>query len=97
MVAVSTRIWTYVPSRFCVVKLTLQLFRTALPILRSMGQRLSTGEQQNVLGADQVNGLSDLLPMVKIWLYVETRSMLMSLADSPAIVDAFVRYGWLSE
>lgn len=38
-----------------------------------------------------------VFPMIKLWFYVETRSMLMGLTNSPERVDAFIRYGWLSE
>lgn len=40
---------------------------------------------------------SQMLGMAKFWLYAEARSLLTSFAASRAVIDAFVRYGWISE
>lgn len=66
----------------------LDLFRSSIPILRQLGYRMSRGTDTD---ASHVQG------MAKLWLYAEARSMLTSFALSPAVVDAFIRYGWLSE
>ncbi|WFD34508.1 hypothetical protein MCUN1_001349 [Malassezia cuniculi] len=65
----------------------LDLFRSSIPILLSLGCRLSIGDAES----------SHLMGMAKVWLYAEARSLLASFTTSRAVVDAFVRYGWISE
>lgn len=74
----------------------LDLFRSAIPILRSLGHKMSSDETQLASLREQIS-ISSLLPMLKLWLYMECRSLVLAPQNSPQIVDAFVRYGWLSE
>lgn len=74
----------------------IDLFRSAIPILRSLGHKMSSDETQLATLREQVS-LKTLLPMLKLWFFMEFRSLFMAPQNSPQIVDAFVRYGWLSE
>ena len=74
----------------------IDLFRSAIPILRSLGHKMSSDETQLASLREQVS-LKTLLPMLKLWFFMEFRSLFMAPQNSPQIVDAFVRYGWLSE
>ncbi|KAL9934522.1 hypothetical protein V8E36_006297 [Tilletia maclaganii] len=67
----------------------MDLFKSALPILRSLGRQISQGE--GGAGLPSPRSLKDIVPMLKVWLYLEARSALTSFGD-PAMVDAFVRY-----
>lgn len=43
-------------------------------------------------------GMKQAMPMIKLWLYMEARSLLSGFVEaSPATVDAFARYGWFSD
>ena len=74
----------------------IDLFRSAIPILRSLGHKMSSDETQLATLREQVS-LKTLLPMLNLWFFMEFRSLFMAPQNSPQIVDAFVRYGWLSE
>ncbi|KAL7417699.1 hypothetical protein BDY24DRAFT_375784 [Mrakia frigida] len=68
----------------------LDLFQSALPILRQVGGRAMAGT-----GADDLDGVGvkDLGAMIKLWIWMEARAL-----AGGAVVDweAFVRYDWLS-
>lgn len=74
----------------------LDLFRSAIPILRSLGHKMSSDETQLASLREHMS-ISSLLPMLKLWLYMECRSVFLAPQNAPQIVDAFIRYGWLSE
>lgn len=74
----------------------MQLFRSAIPILRKLGQRMS-GDDEELAVLGEKASLMTVIPMVKLWFYVETRSLLMGITNSPERVNAFVRYGWFSD
>ncbi|KAE8223675.1 hypothetical protein CF319_g3326 [Tilletia indica] len=67
----------------------MDLFKSALPILRSLGRQLSHGDGSS--GLPRPHSLREIGPMLKVWLYLEARSALSGFGD-PAMVDAFVRY-----
>lgn len=75
----------------------LDLFRTAVPILRSLGHRVSGDESEQLVALRENLTLSKLLPMVKLWFIIEGRALVMPMLGSQNLVDAFVRYGWFSE
>lgn len=74
----------------------LDLFRSAIPILRSLGHKMSSDEAQLAALRDQMS-VSTLFPMLKLWFFMECRSLFLAPQNAPQIVDAFIRYGWLSE
>ena len=74
----------------------LDLFRNAIPILRSLGHKMSSDEAQLATLRDQMS-VSTLFPMLKLWFFMECRSLFLAPQNAPQIVDAFIRYGWLSE
>ncbi|KDN44741.1 ABC1-domain-containing protein [Tilletiaria anomala UBC 951] len=75
----------------------MDLFKSALPILRSLGRQLS--HSPSMLGGGGTGegkmSLKDVFPMLKVWLYLEARAWVGSLAQRNT-VEAFVRYDWLS-
>ena len=74
----------------------LDLFRNAIPILRSLGHKMSSDEAQLATLRDRMS-VSTLFPMLKLWFFMECRSLFLAPQNAPQIVDAFIRYGWLSE
>lgn len=74
----------------------LDLFQSAVPILRSLGHKMSKDESQMAHLRDQMT-FSNFLPMLKLWFFMEARSFLKMGPSSPQVVDAFVRYGWMSD
>ncbi|WFD31669.1 hypothetical protein MSPP1_002708 [Malassezia sp. CBS 17886] len=75
----------------------LDIFRAAIPILRSLGQNMSHGGEGGTAMPDQET-MSSLMPVMKVWIYAEVRTALTSVVNPPpGLVDAFVRYGWFSE
>lgn len=78
----------------------MDLFKSALPILRNLGRELARQEGTRTLsrqphqGSDGAPG-GGVTPMIKIWFWLEARSWLLSMAEKQT-VDAFVRYDWLS-
>lgn len=56
-----------------------------------------SGDESQLAVLREKTSWKTIIPMAKLWIYVETRSLLMGLTNSPERVDAFVRYGWLSE
>ncbi|PWN54432.1 ABC1-domain-containing protein [Violaceomyces palustris] len=89
----------------------MDLFKSALPILRSLGKQISKQGGSRMIHHDQGSpssgedpdegvpaGIKEALPMLKLWLYMEARSLFVGFLDaSPSTVDAFVRYGWTSD
>ncbi|WFD23827.1 hypothetical protein MEQU1_002521 [Malassezia equina] len=74
----------------------LDLFKSAIPILRSLGHKMSmdgTPLSESWQGMD----FSTLVPMLKLWIYTELRGIFVPSANAPQVVDAFVRYGWFSD
>ncbi len=71
----------------------MDLFKSALPILRNLGKQMSTGQVGGLSAKDF--SLKDIGPMIKIWLYLEARNWAGSLGERN-MVEAFVRYDWLS-
>ena len=65
----------------------LDIFQSALPILRQVGRKMGTRE-----AIEGVKG-SDLGAMLKLWVWMEARAL-----ASGVVVDweAFVRYDWLT-
>lgn len=74
----------------------LDLFKSAAPILRSLGQKMSTDGATLSGGWHDIN-FTTLLPMLKLWIYTELRGIFVPSANAPQVVDAFVRYGWFSD
>lgn len=74
----------------------LDLFKSAIPILRSLGHKISTDEHQLSVFRQNIS-FSTLLPMLKLWIYTELRGIFIPSASAPQVVDAFVRYGWFSD
>ncbi|PKI84026.1 hypothetical protein MVES1_002047 [Malassezia vespertilionis] len=74
----------------------LDVFRSAIPILRSLGLKVSRDDSQ-FRELRQQTTFKAQLSMIKLWAYMEGRNMLLSLSNSPKLVDAFVRYGWFSD
>ncbi|KAK0552516.1 hypothetical protein OC845_001660 [Tilletia horrida] len=70
----------------------MDLFKSALPILRSLGRQMSHGDGAS--GLPRPHSLKEIGPMLKVWLYLEARSALTGF--DPATVDAFVRYDFAS-
>ncbi|KAF7311069.1 ABC1-domain-containing protein [Mycena chlorophos] len=70
----------------------LDLFKSALPILRQLGGQMASGAAAGGAAGIQAAG-SDLGPMLKMWVALEARQLL-----SASIVDAdeSVKYGWLT-
>ncbi|UZJ51109.1 hypothetical protein CBS101457_000429 [Exobasidium rhododendri] len=72
----------------------MDLFKSALPILRNLGRELAL--QEGGMGVmSHGKDLKKMTPMIKIWFWMEARSWLSGVADR-STVDAFVRYDWLS-
>ena len=67
----------------------MDLFKSALPILRNVGRQMSHTQKVSA------KNLKEIGPLIKIWLYMEARSWVGSLAERN-VVEAFVRYDWLS-
>lgn len=66
----------------------MDLFKSALPILRNLGRELARQEGGNVMSHGK--DLKTMAPMIKIWVWMEARSWFLSIADK-SMVDAFVR------
>ncbi|KAN0060217.1 hypothetical protein ACQY0O_007546 [Thecaphora frezii] len=74
----------------------MDLFKSALPILRSLGRQLS--KTQGPKTSKDGSEIKSKMPMIKLWAYMEARSLLEGFVEAnPATVDAFIRYGWHSE
>ena len=71
----------------------MDLFKSALPILRNLGREMAMQEGGGMLA--HRHDIKNLSPMIKLWFWMEARSWLLGVADR-ASVDAFVRYDWLS-
>lgn len=71
----------------------MDLFKSALPILRNLGREMASQEGGSMLA--HRHEIKNLSPMIKLWFWMEARSWLLGVADR-ASVDAFVRYDWLS-
>ncbi|WFD20171.1 hypothetical protein MCAP1_002415 [Malassezia caprae] len=74
----------------------LDLFKSAAPILRSLGHKMSM-DGSPLTGSWQDVNSATLLPMLKLWIYTELRGIFVPSANAPQVVDAFVRYGWFSD
>ncbi|PWN37542.1 ABC1-domain-containing protein [Meira miltonrushii] len=72
---------------------SMDLFKSALPILRNLGREMAMQEGGGMLA--HRHDIKNLSPMIKLWFWMEARSWLLGVADR-ASVDAFVRYDWLS-
>lgn len=75
----------------------MDLFKSALPILRHLGRELQhqDGGRMHVPKKEEFRRM---LPMLKVWLYMEARGILSAFTDAKvSTVDAFMRYGWHSE
>ncbi|PWY97205.1 ABC1-domain-containing protein [Testicularia cyperi] len=72
----------------------MDLFKSALPILRHLGREL---QHQDGGGLHMPKGeeIKKMLPMLKVWAYMEFRSFLSAFTEANvSTVDAFMRYGW---
>ncbi|SPO40048.1 related to unusual protein kinase [Pseudozyma flocculosa] len=75
----------------------MDLFKSALPILRSLGRQISKHEGPKIAPSEG-SGAGSAMPMLKLWAYMEARSLLEGFLEAnTATVDAFIRYGWHSE
>lgn len=65
----------------------LDLFKSALPILRQLGRQMSTQENMSTLPSSNIGAF------LKVWVWLEAREL-----ASAAFVDAdeFIRHDWLS-
>lgn len=75
----------------------MDLFKSALPILRHLGRELQHQEGGG-MHVPKKEELRRMLPMIKVWMYMEARGILSAFTDAKvSTVDAFMRYGWHSE
>lgn len=74
----------------------LDLFTRAVPILRSLGQKMTTDETQLASFRENMS-VANIWPMFKLWVYLEARSLFANTQHLAHVVDAFVRYGWFSD
>ncbi|GAA5929786.1 hypothetical protein JCM10213_002784 [Rhodosporidiobolus nylandii] len=68
----------------------MDLFKSALPILRQLGKQVSTEQVMSTAGSLDIESLGS---MFKIWVWIEARQ-LASIAVGD--VDSFVRYDYLT-
>ncbi|SOV01379.1 related to aminoglycoside acetyltransferase regulator from P. stuartii [Ustilago sp. UG-2017a] len=76
----------------------MDLFKSALPILRHLGRELQHQQGGGMMHVPKKEEIRRMLPMLKVWLYMEARGILSAFTDAKvSTVDAFMRYGWHSE
>ncbi|SNX84075.1 related to aminoglycoside acetyltransferase regulator from P. stuartii [Melanopsichium pennsylvanicum] len=76
----------------------MDLFKSALPILRHLGRELQHQQGGGMMKVPKKEEIRRMLPMLKVWLYMEARGILSAFTDAKvSTVDAFMRYGWHSE
>lgn len=67
----------------------LDLFTSALPILRSLGRQMSQQEAARGFHIPTMNDLKQVSPMLKVWFYIEAKSYLESLSDLETMLSTY--------
>lgn len=67
----------------------MDLFASSLPILRSLGKQISKQEASKGLRMPERGQLKDISPMLKVWLWLEAKSWLESLADTETMLSTY--------
>lgn len=68
---------------------SMDLFKSSLPILRSLGRQISRQEASRGLHMPDSGQLKDLSPMIKVWFWLEAKSWLESLAGTEVMLSTY--------
>ncbi|CAO1633573.1 unnamed protein product [Parajaminaea phylloscopi] len=68
---------------------SMDLFKSSLPILRSLGRQIGRQEAARGLHMPDRGQMKDFSPMLKVWIWLEAKSWLDSLADVDTMLSTY--------